>query len=199
LRLVLPDFEEIARSYLSLRDMGDDESADFLVLALIDQYVRCVPGGELGRFYHELGSNTSISELSRYVRERTGQKLCFPFARLRQSKDFFAPKNPLKYISLIRSKLERIWIHSVVLLLPKPFREQNVSMAGIGERHHWIWDFYQLKKSLLISGFDVVERRTSTSSALDDFPFYPLDLDDQGMNRKGSESMYVEASKSFSL
>ena len=79
--------------------------------------------------------------------------------------------------------------------LPAAFRAQNVSLAGVGERHHWLWDFHQLQQALEAAGFQGVERRTAATSALADFPFHPLDLDTDGRPRKGAESMYVEAHK----
>jgi ribose-phosphate pyrophosphokinase len=54
---------------------------------------------------------------------------------------------------------------------------------------------YQLQQALEAAGFIFVERRSATSSAISDFPFFPLDLDSDGKKRKGEESMYVEAIK----
>ena len=76
IRLVLPDLENIAREYLSMRDSGDHQKADFVVLELIDQCVRMTPGGELGTFYHSLRDNESYAdEMIDYVRQRVGEDL----------------------------------------------------------------------------------------------------------------------------
>ena len=81
------------------------------------------------------------------------------------------------------------------MLLPAAFREQNVSLAGVGERHHWIWDFHQLQQALHEAGFLTVQRQTAQTSSIQDFSFYLLDLDQDGLPRKGAESMFVEAKK----
>ena len=45
IRLVMPDLEEMARSYLKLRDSNEHELADFLVVEMVDQCVRRHSGG----------------------------------------------------------------------------------------------------------------------------------------------------------
>jgi hypothetical protein len=76
LRLVLLDLEEMARTYLALRDAGEHERADFLVLEMIDQCVRRESGGELGQFYRRLRAGSAQeSEMIAFVRERTGENL----------------------------------------------------------------------------------------------------------------------------
>lgn len=78
LRLVLPDLEEMARSYLMFRDAGEHKKADFLVVEMVDQCVRRESGGELGKLYRHLrGSDGSASrtELIDFVRVRTGEQL----------------------------------------------------------------------------------------------------------------------------
>jgi len=91
--------------------------------------------------------------------------------------------------------VERVWTQAILQLLPKAFRTQNVSLAGVGERHHWLWDFHQLQQELEAAGFSGVQRQAADSSAIPDFPFRPLDIDADGRARKGTESMYVEALK----
>ncbi|MFM7367383.1 MAG: hypothetical protein ACKO2Z_06190, partial [Sphaerospermopsis kisseleviana] len=92
-------------------------------------------------------------------------------------------------------QLNRVRINILISLLPKAFREQNVSLAGIGERHHWLWDFYQLKSALDEVGFDNVQRFDFNTSQIDDFPFQPLDANSDNQPRKGQQSMYLEAVK----
>lgn len=92
-------------------------------------------------------------------------------------------------------RVERAGIRLCLLALPAAFREQNVSLAAVGERHHWLWDFHLLNAALEAVGFIDVQRRSASSSAVADFPFQPLDLDAGGQPRKGAESLYVEARK----
>ena len=48
---------------------------------------------------------------------------------------------------------ESLWIRAVIQLLPRGFREQNVSLASVGELHHWLYDGHSLKQLLQASGF----------------------------------------------
>jgi predicted SAM-dependent methyltransferase len=89
LRMVLPDLAVMARRYISLRDVGNHERADFLVLEIIDQCVRHQPGGELGRLYRRLrDANPQQAEMSAFLR---GGEPALPtaalFARSRGGRD----------------------------------------------------------------------------------------------------------------
>jgi len=90
---------------------------------------------------------------------------------------------------------ERLWIRAVIQLLPPAFREQNVSLASMGERHHWLYDAHSLQQLLQASGFVAIERCTASTSRHPDFPFHPLDLAADGQPRKGAESLFIEAKK----
>ena len=83
----------------------------------------------------------------------------------------------------------------MIQLLPRGFREQNVSLASVGERHHWLYDGHSLKQRLQASGFVAIERCTASTSHHPDFPFHPLDLAADGKPRKGAESLFIEAQK----
>lgn len=194
IRLVLPDLENIAREYLTMRDCGNHDKSDFVVLELLDQCVRKTTGGELGKLYHLLQDNIAHEgELISYVCHRVGEDL-----RENSASNSGAGGKVLKlqkFANLLRARAERYYIRAVIALLPAAFCEQNVSFAGVGERHHWVWDFHQLQQALKAAGFRAVERYSANNSAVADFPFYPLDIDLQGRSRKGSESMYVEAFK----
>lgn len=76
LRLVVPDLENICRTYLYHRDQAEHIKADFVVLELLDQCVRRRSGGELGRYYRSLKPNDLADEARiAFVRERTGEDL----------------------------------------------------------------------------------------------------------------------------
>ena len=81
-RLVVPDLENMAREYLSMRESGAHEKADFVVLEIIDQCVRRESGGELGRLYRQLASQeaNSAAPMIEYIRQRTGEDLRSPAA-----------------------------------------------------------------------------------------------------------------------
>jgi SAM-dependent methyltransferase len=167
-RMVVPDLENLCRTYLHHRDQGENEKANFLVLELLDQCVRRQSGGELGLYYRSLeaGPQSSASSIA-FVRERTGE-------------DLIDTTHPPR---------------AVIQLLPRAFREQNVSLTSVGERHQWLYDFQSLKQLLSVSGFKEIERCTASTSRHPDFPFHPLDLASDGKPRKGAESLFIEAQK----
>jgi hypothetical protein len=191
LRLVLPDLENLCRAYLAHRERGEHAHADVVVLEMIDQCVRRESGGELGRQYQQLKAKSAQqAELIEFVRERTGEDLlAAPSIRSAHS------VGVLRLARRVQGRLERLWVRAALTLLPKAFRLQNISFAGIGERHHWLWDFHQLRNTLTAVGFVAIERCEPNRSRFAGFPFQPLDIDPDGRLRKGSESMYVEAQK----
>ena len=194
LRLVLPDLENMVREYLAMRETGEHEKADFVVLEMVDQCVRRESGGELGRFYRQLRANPNANtdSMMDYVRERVGEDLRAAVdPKIARGVQF----KLRRLFSALRGRIERYWLRLWILALPAAFRTQNVSLAGVGERHHWLWDFHQLRQALESAGFTEVQRRTANSSGIVDFPFHPLDLDADDRPRKGAESMYVEARK----
>ena len=90
---------------------------------------------------------------------------------------------------------ERLWIRAILQLLPRAFRDQNVSLAAVGERHHWLYDSHQLQQLLIANNFVAIQRCTASTSGHPDFPFQTLDLDADGLPRKGAESLFIEAQK----
>lgn len=202
IRLVLPDLEEISREYLVQRERGDDQKANFVVAEMIDQCVRQAPGGELGRYYRRL-SRDSNQEMAAYVRLRNGEMLgetnhVETHQSRRDTRRIFsgAAAKGLRLASRVVSRLERLYIRTVVSFLPRVFRESNVSMAAIGERHTWLWDYPQMTRELSAAGFVNIVRRSFDSTGIPCFPIDVLDAQ-ESKPRKGAESMFVEATKPF--
>jgi len=194
-RLVLPDLENMVNSYVNLRKLGDHQKADFLVLEMIHQCVRNIAGGQLGVFYSNVKNHPDqYKSMIEFIRERTGEDLTGYGFQQKPNYNFFS-KNVTSILGAIVRRIQRYWIKIVILALPSAFRDQNVRLEGIGERHHWVWDFYSLKKVLDAVGFVDVKRVSANTSIIKDFPFYLLDVDDKGKPRKGAESMYIEATK----
>lgn len=194
LRLVLPDWEELCSTYLTIRRAENQhEQADFLLLEMLDQCVRRVSGGELAAYYASLQSHPKQQQsLIDFVQLRTGHN--FDSVDITIQKNIFSRllENPQK----IWISLRQCYIHLILALLPSAFRQQNVSLASMGEKHAWMYDFYSIKQLLIQVGFTDVQRMSAYTSNITDFPFYPLDLTKKGHPRKGLESMYIEAIKS---
>jgi predicted SAM-dependent methyltransferase len=190
LRLVVPDLENMAREYLTMRESGQHDKADFVVIEMIDQCVRQVSGGDLGKLYRQLSSKYNVKMMD-YIFYRTGEN----FHQRDLSKSRYGIEKLLGLILSLPNYMQRFWIKFCLFLLPTAFRTQNVSLASVGERHQWLWDFHQIQVQLETAGFSDVQRLSATTSTVVDFPFYPLDVDKKFQPRKGDESMYIEARK----
>jgi hypothetical protein len=83
----------------------------------------------------------------------------------------------------------------LVKLTPKWFQYNHVSLVEPGEKHFWVHDFYSISEILRNCGFTSVIKQDAFKSLEKDFPFYPLDIDEEGRIRKGQESIYIEAIK----
>jgi predicted SAM-dependent methyltransferase len=189
LRLVLPDLEVLCSVYLGCRGRGEHEKADFLILEMIDQCVRYVPGGELGAYFKELEINAHLNEDKiKFVRKQTGHVI-------KAASEGDTNKRWHQMLTKILARLERWYCKLIVNLLPRAFRQQNVSFAEVGERHAWVYDFYTVEKFLRQAGFVDVKKMSASTSSINNFPFKQLDLNEDDEPRKGMESMYLEASK----
>lgn len=190
LRLVLPDLEEMCRCYLARRESAEHDKADFLVLEMLDQCVRMRPGGELGDFYERLRTAQAPSEMIEFVRKRTGHEVHRVVGDM-DARWVRVLRNPEHLLG----RLQGLYCRLVLALLPSAFRKQNVSLASVGERHAWIYDFHSIERALKEAGFADIRRVSASTSSIDDFPFFPLDVTSEGLPRKGLESMYIEAAK----
>ncbi len=191
LRLVVPDAEMLLREYLAQRSAGEDAKADYAFVVFLDQCVRRRPGGRLGEFDRRIG-NGELAGLRSYAEfllgpesrpEPAGQggtSLARKLARLLARPD------------LLLQRLEPAYIRAVCALLPRAFREQNVSFTGIGERHQWMWDFSSLGAALREAGYTRIERASFDRSSRGDRLFAPLD-EVLGAPRKGHHQLFVEA------
>lgn len=188
IRLVLPDFENIAREYVMNKDKNQGEFAAFNIAEMIDQCVRTRSGGHLQEWYDRSQGN---KELSEYIYSRTG------FKRKSTVELENKIKIRLKRITLmkLKLKLQLKMSYIVISILPSWFTTSHVSKVATGERHMWVHDFDSVKAFLEQSGFTEVRRVSAQFSCEPNFPLYPLDLNSQNHARKGKESMYIEARK----
>lgn len=191
IRLVLPDLEEICRAYLVCRAREQHEKANFIILEMLDQCIRTTQGGEMGELYRSLETEMPYNLMLRdFIRMRTGH-VFDKCTRSATSTWQRVRENP----TLLWSALQRRYCNAILRFLPSAFRHQNVSLANVGERHAWVYDFHSIKVLLERAGFAQVERWSASTSGCAEFPFYPLDLAVDGSPRKGQESMYIEAIK----
>jgi predicted SAM-dependent methyltransferase len=187
IRLVLPDFENIAREYIRNIDKNNLKESQFNIIEMIDQCVRLKSGGALADIY----SDTSLDiEFKQYISSRTG----YNFNRDKTNRDrntFFHKLTFSKTLFWLNSK----YISFILLLLPRWYKKISIAKTEPGERHFWVHDFNSVSMHLLSSGYNKVYKVNCEYSHFENFPFFPLDVDNEGKVLKGNESMFIEAIK----
>lgn len=188
IRIVVPDFENIAREYVKNLDSGKTEEAEFNVIELIDQCVRTKSGGELSSWR----ARSDISEaMKSYVSYRTGYRYKETNNEPKLRRKHSLQEIPRKAFT----KLSNVYIAFILRLLPKWFLNNHINLTNTGELHRWVYDIHSLGKVLKGAGFTSINRMSATESRISEFPFFPLDIDEKSFSRKGIESMYLEAQK----
>lgn len=184
IRIITPDFNEMCQSYVEALNESDKEKADFIKIEILDQLVRVKVGGTLRNKLNEY-KKLDNKKMLNLVKERLGPDL----NKKNNSRDLFKK-------SIYQRILNKIMLNYILIVskfLPKAFRQQNLKFTNIGENHTWIWDKVDLTKELLQVGFSNITIKNLNESQIQNFPF-ELDID-EGIPRKGSQSMCIEAIK----
>lgn len=188
LRLVTPDMEELARTYLDLLDClkrnpeGEAEARyDWVRMETFDQIVRDRSGGDTPAFL-----STCDEATKRYVIERIGHT----------AMTFFAPQEIERRqltVDLLISKIDRVpkrlWRMLVDLFSTETMRVGRFRCSG--EVHRYMHDVYSLTRLLQRAGFYSVERVDAHCSAIPEWERYQLDV--VGGVVDGPLALYVEA------
>lgn len=190
MRLVLPDFEALSREYLKQIKLKNFKYSKIVLLSIIDQCVRKKPGGELDKYYRRL------------IEEKESRKDEINFINYLNGVNFKnknkKKKNSLQKIGLIYlfiwEKLFLYWIKLATYILPKSFKDQNISFARTGEIHQWVWDYFTLKEFLVSAGFKKVFKMTFDKTKYKGSKLYKFDVDKK-IKVRGIESMYIETIK----
>ncbi len=176
-RVVVPDFEQLARLYLDLLERARKEDGEakkryaWTLIEMFDQMVRDEPGGEMIRYWAQ---NPMPAES--FVMERCGYEVRIALEELR--------KYP---ISGKESEREDFFTGS---LNPEKIGRFRLS----GEVHLWMYDSYSLGTLLKEAGFNDITRCHAAESAIKDFETYHLDTEADGSTRK-PDSLFMEARK----
>jgi predicted SAM-dependent methyltransferase len=195
IRLSLPDFEEMARAYVSYKDLGEPIKSQFVLTEIVDQCVRLTPSGRFPKWYKMANED---SDLKAFIELRTG-------IRFGEKSESNSPiphemhgESVDKLLALprrLKSFSTKLYIALVLLLLPSWFRSYHVSRATPGERHMWLYDFSEMSSVLAKIGFENVSKvlDQTTRSSLKEV--LTLDFDSRQRPKKGSSTMFIEASK----
>lgn len=177
MRVVVPDLERSARTYLDLLDKaikGDTTARDrygWIAIELIDQMVRHRPGGEMLDYWKH---NPMPAE--DFVIERMGSEVINALAILRSPTAISQPANRAEDA---RTDEDALRIGTFRLS---------------GEVHQWMYDRFSLSELLRTAGFVNIRQCRADESAIPDFSRYGLDLEPDGSIRK-PDSLFMEAMK----
>ena len=179
IRIVVPDFEQIARLYLEYLEgalAGDEQAQNryqYVVIEMLDQMVRERPGGEMLDYWRQ-----DPMPAESFVIERSGSEVLNALRGLR------AEPNPG---ASPRSKTN-----------PGPADEPDPRNLGefrlSGEIHQWMYDRYSLRALMEAAGFHHVETCRADESDIPNFNSYLLDVEADGSVRK-PDSLFVEGRK----
>lgn len=192
LRVVVPDLEGAARSYLAQLEgaLAGDEVAraryDWTVLELLDQTVRESSGGAMGDYLSGLVPDPD------FVRARLGEEVD-PWLGPDASSTP-VPTRPAPPLSRrVRGRAAR----ALTKAMPQvaPLRALTIGRFRLaGEVHQWMYDRLSLRRELEQAGFVDVDVVSATDSRIPEWAGFGLDARPDGRPRK-PDSLFMEASK----
>ena len=190
LRVVVPDLESQARSYLAALEQAVATGAasavdryDWTLIELIDQMTRERPGGEMRIF---MESNRAKS----FVQERIGDEYEKVLATA-PATDHSTPG--LRNFS-IRGRVKKYLNGIAARRLGLEFCELEVArFRGTGELHKWMYDRLSLRRLLEVVGFEQIAVRDAQTSSSEDWKNNGLWLDWENSQPRKPFSLYMEA------
>lgn len=188
IRLVTPDLEELARTYLALLDglkgsaSGEpDNRYNWVRLEIFDQIVRDRSGGETPAFL------AASDEATRnFIIERIGHTATTFFAPQESRRQRLAPFRVLRKLNRIP---RRLWQIAKNVVATDTMRVGRFRRSG--EVHRYMHDIYSLTRLLHRAGFHAVERVDARRSSIPDWGKYQLDVVNGVVD--GPLALYVEA------
>ena len=202
LRVVVPDLEQIVRTYLTALEQASSGSQEWannyewILLEMYDQTVRHTSGGEMAAYlFQEHISNkefilkrlgTEAKNLIEAGHERWHHQSTQPESNykrfLKQIYRF------LQYSSARRDTLLK-------LLLGEEYRTLQIGrFRQSGEIHQWMYDRYSLSVLLKKCGLTNIVQRSATESYIPDWTSFNLDTELDGKVYK-PDSLFMEAIK----
>ena len=195
IRVVVPDLEQIVRTYLSILDKSPENTAElqydyeWITLELLDQLVRDCSGGEMGKYLRQ----ERIPNLE-FVYERIGGEARRIVTTAQNTKP--PTKQKQHFIRTVRN----FSAHLKIKLTRHLLGTEDYSALELGrfrmsgEVHQWMYDRYSLGKLLEVVGFLQVTKREANESAINNWQSFNLDTEPDGSVYK-PESLFMEAIK----
>jgi len=202
LRVVVPDLEQIVRSYLVALEearKGSKEWSDnynWILLEMYDQAVRSFSGGQMAAYL----SGESIPNRD-FISRRCGTELSNLMEAnktISQNQANFAPKGETKSFLVQVRRYLRIdhWRELLIkVILGKEYNALRIGrFRQSGEIHQWMYDSYSLKAVLAECGFERITEQGPTSSLIPFWASFNLDIEPDGSTYK-PHSIFMEGVK----
>lgn len=206
IRIAVPDFETIAKEYLSNlnRAVNHEFNAEFdyewIMLEMYDQTVRNSSGGQMAKYlyrneipnkdyvFNRIG-NEGRNLHESYLKSINKQKI-------KQKKSIlFSIKNQLKILNQMpKYILMQTLFRREFKIINKKLNALEIGQFRLsGEIHQWMYDRYSLSKLLTGCGFKNIKVVSPFESSIINWEKYQLDSEN-GIVRK-PDSLFIEATK----
>lgn len=200
LRVVVPDLEQIVRTYLLALEKASSGSQEWaanyewILLEMYDQMVRNSCGGEMKAY---LSQEPIPNEA--FILQRCGieaKKIIDATSQKRQQSRHQSElrvklKHLFKQIDLFLTENHQPWLRS----LSKIYSALRIGyFRQSGEVHQWMYDRYSLSVLLEKSGLENIIQRKATESYIPNWASFNLDTEPDGSVYK-PDSLFMEAIK----
>jgi predicted SAM-dependent methyltransferase len=200
LRIVVPDLERIARTYLETLSCAwagggaDHDNYQWMKLELLDQLVRTESGGQMGRYM----TDPQIRNVD-FVRSRIGNEyqVCHDASRVVAEQRDGRGRASLATRLKQRTKRARRWLALTAMRVLGGVEQATAAREGLfrdeGEIHRWMYDRLDLRSLCESHGFSDFQLCSASESRIEGFESFDLDTVD-GVSRK-PDSLYAECRK----
>lgn len=201
LRVVVPDLEQIARTYLTALEQASSSSQlwsanyEWILLEMYDQAVRNSSGGEMAAYL-----DREDLPNQEFILKRCGVEAKNLIEASKRQEHQLSPlegkfKRLLKQIyRFVRYQNYRRDILLKLLLGQEYTTLQLGRFRQSGEVHQWMYDRYSLSMLLEECGFANIVQRRANESYIPDWTSFNLDTEIDGTVYK-PDSLYMEAIK----
>ena len=199
LRVVVPDLENVVRAYLAaLEKVSDGSQAwsanyDWLLLEMLDQFVRETQGGEM-----QIWLVQAHLPNKEFVMQRCGTEVAALIERGRSGQQTPQSRTiTTEWRKLLRFSRYPHYLREILLRLALG-KEYHALQIGrfrkSGETHQWMYDRFSLERLLRRCGFEQIQQKTPTESDIPNWATFHLDVEPDGAAYKPN-SLYMEAMK----
>jgi hypothetical protein len=203
IRIIVPDLEEIARSYLLALERalsGSQEWSDnyeWILLEMYDQTVRNKSCGEMATYLSK--ENIPNKE---FILKRMGKEARGLIENGVRSRQLHKPAATEKGFKRLARRIKALLFNAtyckeslIKLILNKEYNALQIGrFRQAGEIHQWMYDRYSLKVLMRNNGFESIVQRTACESFIPDWAKFNLDTEPDG-SVYHPNSLYMEGIK----